>query len=140
MPEKVIVRQKSNFEIQFRAMNPEAHDSDELHTIESIYELTPYTMLLASLGACTTIVLHTYAQNHGIALDVVEAIVEYRRDFKEDCEKCEEIERYEEHINESVSFEGNLSKDEREKLQKISQRCSIHKILEEGLKIVHPTG
>jgi uncharacterized OsmC-like protein len=139
MSEKVIVRQISNFEIQFRATDPEDGGSD-LHEVDSIYALTPYTMLLASLGACTTIVLHTYAQNHGIGLDAVEATVEYRRDFKEDCEKCEQIDRYEEHISESVSLEGNLSEKEREKLQKISQKCSIHKILEDGLRITHPMG
>jgi uncharacterized OsmC-like protein len=137
MPEKVTVRQKSNFEIQFRATNPDENDS-ELYQVDSVYALTPYTMLLASLGACTTIVLHTFAQNHGINLDIAEATVEYRRDFKQDCEDCEHIDHYEEHISESVSLEGDLSEQEREKLQTISQKCSIHKILEDGVRIVHP--
>jgi uncharacterized OsmC-like protein len=139
MPEKVIVHQKSNFEIRFLASDPEEPESEELHEMNSIYAFSPYTMMLASLGACTTIVLHTYAQNHGIDLHAVEATVEYERDFKEDCENCDQIDRYEEHIMESVSLDGNFSEHEREKLLKISKQCSIHKILEDGIKITHPS-
>ena len=139
MSEKVVVHQKSNFEIQFRVSDPESPESDQLHEVSSIYAMTPYTMLLASLGACTTIVLHTYAQNHGIDLHTVEATVEYERNFQEDCENCDQIERYQEHIMESVAFEGDLSEKDRQKLHRISKQCSIHKILEDGIEIVHPT-
>ena len=139
MSETVVIHQKSDFEIQYQASDPENPESEELHEVTSIFAMTPYTMLLASLGACTTIVLHTYAQNHGIDLKAVEATVKYERDFKEDCEHCDQIERYDEHIIESVTFEGDFSEDEQNKLNQIAQRCSIHKILEDGIEIVHPT-
>jgi uncharacterized OsmC-like protein len=139
MSEMVVIHQKSNFEINFQASDPENPESEELHEVTSIFAMTPYTMLLASLGACTTIVLHTYAQHHGIDLQSVEAIVEYERDFKEDCKNCDQIERYEEHIKESVTFKGDFSADEKKRLDQIAKRCSIHKILEDGIKIVHPT-
>jgi uncharacterized OsmC-like protein len=137
MAEKVVIHQKSNFEINYQASDPEDPETEELHDVSSIYDMTPYTLLLASLGACTTIVLHTYAKNHGIKLHTVEATVEYERDFNDDCENCEHIERYEEYIRESVNLQGNLSKDEREKLLAISKRCSIHKILENGINIAN---
>jgi len=134
MAEKVLVRQNNQFEISFQASDP--HDEEEaLDPVSYIHQLTPYGMMLASLGSCTTIVLHTYSQNHGLNLEEVEIVLKYERVFKEDCENCEHIDRYEEHIEEEIQFFGDLSPDERKKLMRIAHQCSIHKMFESGIEI-----
>ena len=135
MPEKVVVRQKNNFETEFWALDPEAPESAELFPIRHIEDLTPYGMLLASVGSCTAVVVNTYAQYHGLELKEVELATEYQRTFKDDCEHCEEISQYEEQINMDVSFKGNLTPQEHEKLFKISLQCPIHKMLKGGIKV-----
>ncbi len=80
------VRQNSAFEIQFWAADSQQPDSDELQLVAHLHARTPYGMLLASLGACTTIVLHTYAQHHGVDLQEVQIDLAYDRVFVEDCE------------------------------------------------------
>lgn len=136
MPERVVIHQKNNFETDFRALDPHKPDSTELRPVEHIGDLTPYGTLLAGLGSCTAIVVHTYAQYHGIDLREVEVSVEYQRGFEEDCEHCEDIDKYEEQINMSVSFRGNLSPQENEKLFKISKQCPIHKMLKSGIEVI----
>jgi putative redox protein len=135
MAEHVIVRQNSRFEIEFRALDPRDPESDEIEPVVRIHELTPYTMLLASLGACTTIVLHTYAQHHHVDLEEVELHLRYKRVFQHDCEHCEEIERYEEQIDQELTLVGDLTDKERQKLFRISKQCSVHKLLEDGVVI-----
>lgn len=135
MPEHVIVNQKSNFEIDFRAADPEAPEGAEPEPAHHIHELTPYGMMLASLGSCTSIVLHTYAHHHDVGLDEVEVSLRYERRFTEDCEDCEEIERYEEQIHEELVFHGDLDGGEREKLFRIAKQCSIYKMFKQGIKI-----
>ena len=135
MTEYVIIRQNNRFEIEFKAQDPHDPESGEISQVTHIHELTPYTMLLSSLGACTTIVLHTYAQNHQVGLQEVEIRLRYKRVFQEDCENCEEINRYEEKIDQELILMGDLSESERQKLYQISKHCSVHKLLEDGIEM-----
>jgi len=135
MGERVIVRQDRNFITQVLAVDPHEPESDELHQVDHIHQLTPYGMLLTSLGSCTAIVLHTYAQHHNIDLEQVAVELEYSRVFAEDCADCEEIDEYEEHIEQEVSVSGNLTDRDQERLDAISRHCSIHKLLVHGVGI-----
>jgi putative redox protein len=136
MSEKIIVRQNRRLEVEILAAETDGEHAGELRAVGRINELTPYGLLLAGLGSCTTVVVHTYARNHDVQLERVEAAVEYRRDFREDCEHCEEIERYEEAILEDVRFEGTLSAEERETLERVAELCSIRKMLENGVPVL----
>ncbi len=59
----------------------------------------------------------------------------YDRVFDEDCENCEEIERYKEQIEEEILLVGELDEREREKLFLVSKQCPIHKIVEDGIEV-----
>jgi putative redox protein len=135
MAEHLIIRQNSKFETEFQASDPHDPESDEIRQVVHIHELTPYTMLLASLGACTAIVINTYAQNHDVDLQEVELDLQYERVFQDDCENCEQIDRYEEQIEEELTLKGNLTEEERKKLFQISKQCSVHKLMEDGIEI-----
>ncbi len=135
MAEKIIVRQDSNYETEVLGPNPHDPESEKMHPIRNIYELTPYGMLLASLGSCTAVLLNSYAQNHGMELQGVELKLRYERNFKKDCQNCEGINRYEEEVNEEISLPGNLTIKEREKLLLISHHCPIHKMLKDGITV-----
>lgn len=135
MTERVIVIQNNNFEIEFQTTNPHDSDSDEFQSVKHINELTPYTMLLSGVGACTSIVLHTYAQNHGVNLHEVVLQLKYERIFQEDHQNASSSGGFEEKIVESLMLRGDLSDQDRQKLFKVSQQCSIHKMLESGIEI-----
>lgn len=135
MSEYLVVQQNSSFETEFRAKDPRNPDSDEIRPVIHIHELTPYTQLLGSLGACTAIVLNTYAQHHQLSLEKVELHLRYDRVFQDDCENCEEIDHYEEQIDQKLTLTGDLTDSERQKLFHISKQCSIHKMLEAGIAI-----
>ena len=138
MAEIVVVRQKSDFETEFLAADTDAPDVEarQLKPVHAIHELTPYGMLLAGLGSCTAILLHSYAHNHGVPLQEVELRVSYDRVFDEDCEHCEEIGEYTEQIDAEVALTGDLDDKERNKLFLISKHCPVHKILHDGIQTV----
>ena len=135
MTERMIVRQNNRFETEFLSIDPHQPESQEFMPVESIHDLTPYGMLLAGIAGCTAIVLHTYAQNHGLDLREVELRLVYDRVFKEDCENCEGIDRYTERIEEEIILVGELEERERERLFSVSKQCPIHKMIEDGTEI-----
>jgi len=135
MTERLILRQNDRFETEFLTTDPHQPDSEEFQPRANLHELTPYGLFLAGLAGCTSIVLHTYAQNHGLNLHQVELRLTYDRVFDEDCEKCEEIERYKEQIEEEILLVGELDEREREKLFLVSKQCPIHKIVEDGIEV-----
>ncbi|HAM50789.1 MAG TPA: hypothetical protein DCP92_08905 [Nitrospiraceae bacterium] len=135
MSERVVIHQKSNFDTDIRSLDPHMPGSTDLHKVKHIADLTPYGMLLSSLGSCTAVVVHTYAQYHGLKLDEVEVTAEYQRTFKQDCEDCTEIDEYKEQITMEINFLGGLTAQEREKLFKVSKQCPIHKMLKSGIDV-----
>lgn len=135
MSEKVIIRQKNNYETTYQSLDPDEPGAKRPRPVLSISELTPYGMVLAGLGTCTAFVVNTYAEHHGVHVDAVKIALGYGRSFKEDCEHCEEIDKYEDDIEMSVSFEGDLTAEQREKLFKISLRCPVHRMLKSGIKV-----
>lgn len=135
MAERVIVKQDRQFRTQFLAADPEDIQSNTFESIDNIHQLTPYGMLLSSLAACTTLVMHTYAQSHDIKLKEVEMHMAYQRVFREDCEDCDEDKEYKEEITEKILLVGDLSGAEREKLLHVAHFCPIYKMIKDGVAI-----
>jgi uncharacterized OsmC-like protein len=135
MTEKVMLRQNNHFETEYHATDPENEQDDVFHEVSGLHELTPYGMLLAALAGCTAIVVNTFASNHDIPLETVEITVAYQRNFKEDCINCETIDRYEDVFHEEISFEGQLTQEQIEKLFEISHKCPIQRMLEDGVVV-----
>jgi len=133
--ERVVVRQNSQFEISVLASDPHHPDDLSLHPVAAIHQLTPYGMLLASLGTCTAIVLHTYAQHHGVSLDEVELRLGYDRVFAEDCESCDKIAEYEEQVTLEIVLTGDLTPELRQRLYAVSKHCPIHKMLAHRIEV-----
>jgi putative redox protein len=135
MSERVVLRQKINFETEIRAADPHDPESDDLQPVEQVFSLTPYGMLLVSLAGCTAVLLNTYAQNHNIGLTEVELRMEFSRVFADDCEQCEEVDEHGEVIEEEIVFRGDMTPAQRQKLLMISRHCPIHRMLHEGIEV-----
>ena len=135
MGERVIVRQNSQFQTKVLALDPHDPDARQFQPVEDIHHLTPYGMLLAGLGSCTAIVIHTYAQHHSVDVQEVELRLRYDRVFADDCEECESIEEYVEQIEEEILLVGDLTPAERRRLYMVSKHCPIHKMVTRGIEV-----
>ena len=135
MSERVIVYQDKSFRTDFKAGDPNDEESNEVEPVSHLHELTPYGMLLASVAACTAIVVNSYANHHNIPLKAVTVDTTYDRVFIEDCQGCDEDEEFEEIIQEKLDFEGDLDEKSLERLHKVARACSIRRLLESGIRI-----
>ena len=135
MSERVVVYQDKSFRTEFKAGDPNDEESQAVESVMHLHELTPYGMLLASVSACTAIVVNSYARNHDIPLKGVTVDAAYDRIFRDDCEDCNGSNAYEEIIRESVEFEGELDEKSLKRLHQVAKACSVRRLLENGIKV-----
>lgn len=136
MSERVVVYQDKSFRTDFRAADPNDEDSNEVEPVMHLHNLTPYGMLLASVAACTAIVVNSYARNHDIPLRGITVDASYERIFVDDCDDCDPDSKYEEVIREHVDFEGDLNESQLKRLHQVVKACSVTRLLESGIRVV----
>jgi putative redox protein len=95
----------------------------------------PYELLLAGLGACTSMTLKMYAGRKEWPLEAVRVTLRHDRIHAEDCEDCEKDTGMIDVIDKKLELQGDLSKEQRERLLAISARCPVHRTLLNEIKI-----
>lgn len=90
---------------------------------------TPYELLLAALGSCTSMTLLMYARRKGWPLEEVQVELTHDRDHAVDCAGCEDKDLHVEVIRRQIRLLGPLSEDQRARLAEIAQRCPVHRTL-----------
>lgn len=91
---------------------------------------SPYNLLLMSLGSCTSMTIRMYANLKKLPLDDVTVRLTHERLDAKDCEECEDRSGDVERIKRFISFKGDLSEEEKQKLISIANKCPVHRTLE----------
>jgi putative redox protein len=90
----------------------------------------PYTLLLAALGSCVSMTLMLYARRKGWPLERVRVRLRQRRVHSKDCAECgDTLEGFIHQIERAVELEGDLTEEQRARLQEIAHRCPVHRTL-----------
>lgn len=82
--------------------------------------LSPNDFLLSSLGSCTSITLRMYARLKKIPLEKIIITLNRSEDGK---------------IDRKIELTGDLTSEQKNKLFEISNKCPIHKVLTNSVKI-----
>jgi putative redox protein len=101
---------------------------------------TPYDLLVAALGACTSMTLRMYADFKKLPLEGVRVRVRHARIHAADCASCETKEGKIDRIEREIEVLGPLTEDQRLRLLEIADRCPVHKTLKSEIEIVSRLG
>ena len=95
----------------------------------------PYELLLAALGACTSMTVQMYAERKQWPLHGVQVSLSYEKIHAEDCAECETKVGMVDRIEVGISFTGDLSAEQQRRLLEIANKCPVHRTLVSRVQI-----
>ena len=127
----------TNFQVQIKAGQHE-FIADEPLGIGDDAGPDPYSLLLSSLAACTIMTVQMYAKRKNWPLEEVGLTLNTLKIHAKDCENCESDPNARiDLIERQISFKGNLTPDQIERLTDISSKCPVHRTLTSETVIRH---
>jgi len=95
----------------------------------------PYDLLLAALGACTSMTIAAYARRKQWPLETVRVRLRHSRVHAADCENCETRVGWLDRIERDIELVGSLDEAQRARLVDIASKCPIHRTLTSEMDI-----
>jgi putative redox protein len=133
-PREVVVSNESGLVQQIVARNHVWH-ADEPAPFGTDVGPSPYELLLASLGACTSMTLRMYAKRKQWDLRRITVRLTHFRIHAEDCMSCDTKEGFLDRIDREIEISGNLDAEQRQRLIEIAERCPVHRTLKSDIDI-----
>ena len=91
--------------------------------------VTPYDLLLAALGTCTSMTLRMYAKRKKLNVDAIQVKLQHGRIHASDCEGCEDQSGKVDQIRRLIRIEGDLTDAQRQRMLEIADMCPVHRTL-----------
>ena len=96
---------------------------------------SPYDLLLAALGACTSMTIGLYARKRKWPLEDITVSLRHEKIHARDCDDCETKEGKVDRIWREIHLAGALTDEQRAKLMEIADRCPVHQTLTSEINI-----
>jgi uncharacterized OsmC-like protein/alpha/beta superfamily hydrolase len=96
---------------------------------------SPYDYLLAALGSCKSMTVRIYAEHKKLPLDRVSVTLSHSKIHAQDCEECETREGKIDRIDVALTFDGQLTDEQRARLLEIADKCPVHRTLTSEVEI-----
>jgi putative redox protein len=96
---------------------------------------SPYELLAAALGACTSMTIGMYARHKKWPLASVNVRLRHFKIHADDCTDCESKDTALDRVERDIELIGNLTEEQRAKLLEIADKCPVHRTLTRGIEI-----
>jgi len=96
---------------------------------------SPYDLLLAALGSCTSMTIGLYARKRGWPLENITVSLRHSKIHAADCDNCETKEGKIDRIERDIQLTGSLTDEQRAKLMEMADKCPVHQTLTSEINI-----
>ncbi|MBS1145124.1 MAG: OsmC-like protein [Proteobacteria bacterium] len=87
----------------------------------------PFDFVMAGLGACTSMTLRMYAERKGLPLTGISVTLNHEKTTVDGVSR--------DRITRSITLDGELSDEQRQRLLDIANKCPVHRALSQSLLI-----
>jgi uncharacterized OsmC-like protein len=116
-------------------VGPHHLSSDEPEPAGTNTGPSPYNLLAAALGACTSMTLTLYAQRKEWPLESITVVLRHDKIHAEDCSDCETKEGKVDRIERAIELGGPLTEEQRQRLLEIAEKCPVKRTLSSEIDI-----
>jgi len=95
----------------------------------------PYELVMAGLGACTSMTVRMYAERRNWPLENVQVELRFSRIHAVDCNDCSRRKGIVNRIEKQITFIGDLSEVQRQRLLQVANSCPVHRVLSRAIEI-----
>lgn len=96
---------------------------------------SPYGLLAAALGACTSMTLRMYADRKKWDLQEVRVHVQHSKSYPADSKQAEKSQSKIDVFEREIELEGALDEGQKARLMEIADRCPVHRTLHGEIKV-----
>jgi putative redox protein len=96
---------------------------------------SPYDLILAALGACTSMTIGLYARKRSWPLEKIAVSLWHSKIHATDCDDCETKEGRIDRIEMEIHLDGAVTDEQRAKLMEIAGKCPVHQTLTSEINI-----
>ena len=96
---------------------------------------SPYDLILAALGACTSMTIGLYARKRSWPVQRISVSLWHSKIHAKDCDDCETKEGRIDRIEMEIHLDGTLADEQRAKLKEIAGKCPVHQTLTSEINI-----
>ena len=97
---------------------------------------SPYQLVSAGLGACTSMTIRMYARRKKWPLEHVSVDITHDKIHATDCDHCNSTAGKIDQFRRVITLEGELDAEQRQRLMEIADKCPVHRTLESEIEIV----
>jgi putative redox protein len=136
MTRKVIVNSGLPAYVQNISIGPHQLSADESpETGGADAGPNPYELVMAALGACTSMTVRMYAERRNWPLEKVQVDLTFSRLHAADCDDCSRKKGIVNRIEKKITLIGDLSEIQRERLLHMASNCPVHRVLAQTIDI-----
>ncbi len=117
-------------------VGPHLLSADEPPPVGTDSGPTPYDLVMAGLGACTSMTVRMYAARKQWPLEQVTVSLCHSRIHARDCADCETQTGRLDQVERVIYLVGDLDDEQRRRLLEIADRCPVHRTLRSEVSIV----
>jgi putative redox protein len=96
---------------------------------------SPYDLLLAALGSCTSMTIGLFARRKNWPLQEIVVSLWHSKIHAADCAECETREGRIDRIEREIQLIGSLTSEQRSKLMEMADKCPVHRTLTSEINI-----